>query len=168
MNGDEAVTDPSRLDDVDFQILRILRLDARQSARSLAREIGMSPGAVTERLSRLENAGVIRGYHADVDPVALGYRMRVIVSIALKADADQQVVRDYLLEMKEVIAAYFVTGRWDLVVLARVRTQEHLRQAVIEHVRRCPGFKKSETMLVLERHAPGAQSAIAHDLELDQ
>ena len=157
--------EPPRLDEVDLQILRLLRLDARRSARALAREIGMSAGAVTERISRLEAAGVIRGYHADVDPVPLGYRMRVIMSIRLRGDADRQAVREYVLQLKEVIAAYFTAGRWDLVLLVRVRSQDHLRTGVLDHVRLCPGFERSETMLVLERHAPSEQSAMAHDLE---
>jgi DNA-binding Lrp family transcriptional regulator len=156
------------LDEIDLRILRLLRADARRSARSLAREISMSAGAVIERLSRMENSGVIRGYHADIDPVALGYRMRVIVSVSLKAEAEVQTVIDYFMELKEVIAVYLVAGRWDLVLLARIRTQEQLRAELLEAVRRCPGFERSETMLVLERHAPGAQSAIAHDSELDQ
>jgi DNA-binding Lrp family transcriptional regulator len=61
---------PPQLDDVDLEILRLLRVDARRSARAIARDVGMSPGAVNERLTRLENSGVIRGYHADIDPVA--------------------------------------------------------------------------------------------------
>jgi DNA-binding Lrp family transcriptional regulator len=51
---------PPQLDDVDLEILRLLRVDARRSARAIARDVGMSPGAVNERLTRLENFCVIR------------------------------------------------------------------------------------------------------------
>jgi DNA-binding Lrp family transcriptional regulator len=154
------------IDEVDLQIIRLLRSDARRSARAIAREISMSPGAVTERLSRLEESGVIRGYHADVDPEALGYRMRVMIFIQLDVNVPRSDTLDFLVEMKEIIAMYFVTGRWDLVVLGRVRSQEHLDQGVLNRLRQCPGFVRSETTLILERHAPSAPSALARDAEI--
>lgn len=54
------------LDEVDLRILRLLAEDARMSIRSVGREIGMSAPSVTERISRLERAGVIRGYRTDI------------------------------------------------------------------------------------------------------
>jgi Lrp/AsnC family leucine-responsive transcriptional regulator len=155
-----------QLDDVDLQILRLLRIDARRSARAVAREVGMSAGAVTERLARLENSGVIRGYHADVDPLALGYRMRAFISIQLRAGIPTSESVNFLLEQKEIIGIYLVTGRWDLVLLVQVPNQEHLHRNLLTTLRTsCPGIERTETMLILERHAPGAQSAIAHTRE---
>ena len=156
---------PPQLDDVDLEILRLLRIDARRSARAIARDVGMSPGAVNERLARLENAGVIRGYHADIDPVALGYRMRAVVSIGLSPGVPTSDTVDFLLQMKEIIGIYLVAGRWDIVLLVQVANQDHLHRTLLGELRRCPGFARSESMLVLERHAPTAQSAIAHAFE---
>ncbi|WP_142457231.1 Lrp/AsnC family transcriptional regulator [Geodermatophilus aquaeductus] len=60
------------LDDVDRRLLASLTEDARASAAELARRVGMSAPAVRERIARLEETGVIRGYRLDVDPAALG------------------------------------------------------------------------------------------------
>src|SRR3984885_16343946 len=60
------------VDDFDLALLRALAADARQSQRSLARQIEMSPPAVADRLARLERSGGIRGYRADIDWAALG------------------------------------------------------------------------------------------------
>jgi Lrp/AsnC family transcriptional regulator, leucine-responsive regulatory protein len=62
----------SVLDDVNRELLRLLDEDPRCSAAELARRVGMSPPAVRERIARLEQTGVIRGYRLDVDPGALG------------------------------------------------------------------------------------------------
>jgi Lrp/AsnC family leucine-responsive transcriptional regulator len=69
---DGSRNDGSVLDAVNRRILAVLADDARVSTSELARRVGMSAPAVRERMSRLEQAGVIRGYRADVDPAALG------------------------------------------------------------------------------------------------
>ncbi len=69
---DGLQNEDSLLDGVNKQLLAILSQDARISTSELARQVGMSPPAVRDRVSRLEGAGVIRGYHADIDPSAIG------------------------------------------------------------------------------------------------
>jgi len=69
------------LDDVNRELLRLLDRDPRCSAAELARRVGMSPPAVRERIARLEQAGVIRGYRLDVDPAALGLPVTAWVRI---------------------------------------------------------------------------------------
>ena len=69
------------LDDVDRRLLALLEEDARASAAALARRVGMSAPAVRERIARLEEAGVIRGYRLDVDPAALGLPVAAWVRI---------------------------------------------------------------------------------------
>src|SRR5215472_18099790 len=71
------------IDGVDIQLLRLLHQDARMSARALARAIGMSPNAVSERLERLQTAGVIRGFHIDIDPAALGLPLEVLIGMQI-------------------------------------------------------------------------------------
>src|SRR5215208_6027446 len=75
---DEAVAD---LDHIDRQILRLLAADARLSMRAIAREVQMSPSAIAERLTRMEEQRVILGYHARINPAALGYRLEAIVGL---------------------------------------------------------------------------------------
>ena len=77
---------PSRLSDrqldpTNLQLIAALQVDARVSLAELGRRVGLTAPAVGERLARLEEAGVIRGYHADVDPRALGYELSVILRI---------------------------------------------------------------------------------------
>jgi Lrp/AsnC family transcriptional regulator, leucine-responsive regulatory protein len=81
-NGaDRLAYDGSLLDAVNIRLLQALREDARQSMSSLARRVGMSAPAVTERVQRLERAGVIRGYSVDIDPAALGFPVAAWVRV---------------------------------------------------------------------------------------
>src|SRR5262245_48604766 len=70
-----------RLDEVDIKLLKEVVRDSRVSQRALARAIGMSAPAVADRIARLENAGVIKGYRAELDLAALGRPMTVVVDV---------------------------------------------------------------------------------------
>ena len=70
-----------RLDATNLRLIEELQRDARQSLAALGREVGLSAPAVGERLARLEESGVIRGYHADVDPGALGLTLSIVLRI---------------------------------------------------------------------------------------
>lgn len=71
----------SSVDHIDVAILRAFSVDARISLADLARQIGLSPPSVAERVKRLEESGVIRGYSVDVDPTALGHALSVHMRI---------------------------------------------------------------------------------------
>ncbi|MGW5075977.1 Lrp/AsnC family transcriptional regulator [Rhodococcus sp. NPDC004095] len=79
----DATHGPTGLDDVDRRILALLCDDARKSVRALARAVGMSPGAVEERVERMERAGMITGYRAELNPSMLGYALEVLVGVEL-------------------------------------------------------------------------------------
>jgi DNA-binding Lrp family transcriptional regulator len=141
-----------RLDDIDRRIVALLQADARRSARALAREISMSPGAVSERITRLENAGVIRGYHADVDPVALGLSLHVIIGLQIQQEPSLDDIIAVLLKIPEVVGVHVVSGQLDLIVIAQVRDSDHMRELVLDRLWRTPGFRHSETMLILDSY----------------
>jgi DNA-binding Lrp family transcriptional regulator len=152
--------DPSRprpIDDVDLALLRHLAQDARRSNREIARTVGMSSGAITERIERLRGAGIIRGYHADVDPAALGFPIEVLIGLQVSQGSPVEDTIDALFEVPEVASVSLVTGQWDFVVELRVRDQNHLREVLIGKVWSLPIFRHSETMVTLERRErPGS------------
>lgn len=151
MTDGDQVGSEARVDDVDRRILALLVRDARLSARAIAREIGMSAGAVSERIQRLEASGAIRGYRAVVDPAAVGWSMRVVVGLQIEQGRSLDETVAALLAVPEVVEVNVVSGRWDLVVGAQVRDHRHLRELVTGAFWELPEFRHSETMLVLDR-----------------
>lgn len=137
-------------DAVDQRLLELLAGDGRLSARRLGREVGMSPGAISERVARLERVGAIRGYHADVDPSALGFGMEVIVGLQTEQGPSLDETLSRLESVPEIQRVYVVSGQWDLVLHIRVRDQDHLREMILGSVWHVPAFRHSETLLVLE------------------
>ena len=119
----------SELDTTDRAILAELQLDARLSLAEIGRRVGLSPPAVTDRMRRLESSGAIAGYHAAVDPRALGYALGAIVRVR---PAPRQIpkVADVARETPEVTECHRVTGEDCFFVSVRVRDVEHLEEVI--------------------------------------
>ena len=140
------------LDDVDRRIVGLLGADARLSHREIARRIGMSPGAISERIDRLERDGVIRGYHADVDPAAVGLNTNAMIGLQITQGHPVDETMAALFGVPQVSSVSMVTGQWDFIVEIQVRDQEHLREVLIDHIWQLPVFRHSETLMVLQRY----------------
>lgn len=97
------------LDAINRAILEELQADARLSMAELGRRINLSPPAVADRVQRLERAGVIRGYHADVDPAKLGYTVAAVVRVA-PATRQLDKIRELARNTPEVVECHRITG----------------------------------------------------------
>lgn len=145
------------IDDVDVQLLRLLHEDARMSARALARSIGMSPNAVSERLERLQSSGVIRGFHIDIDAATLGLGLEVMLGMQISQGRPLMETVEALLAIREVTTVQLVTGHWDLMLTMRVRDQHHLLETLVERIWKVPEFRHSESLVILESfHTPAS------------
>src|SRR3954463_12203523 len=99
-NGDS--TEGALLDATNLRLLGELQADARLSLAELGRRVGLSSPAVADRLGRLERDGVIRGYHADIDPRAVGYALSAVVRIR-PAPRQLRKVADVARERPEIV-----------------------------------------------------------------
>jgi len=97
------------LDEINLRLLAELQADGRIGFAELGRRVGMSAPAVAERVSRLERAGVITGYRAELDPSALGFPVSAIVRIR-PSPGQLQRVREVAAESPEVAECYRITG----------------------------------------------------------
>lgn len=123
-----AANGPVR-DEVDLRLLSELQQDARVSNAELGRRVGLSAPAVADRLRRLEDDGVIRGYHAEVDPRKLGYALGVLIRIR-PAPHNIGPVADLARQCTEVVECHRVTGDDCYVMTAHVRDVEHLEELI--------------------------------------
>jgi len=117
------------LDALNRQLIDELQSDARLSLAELGRRVGLSAPAVAERLARLEEAGVIRGYHADVDPRALGLSLGVVIRVR---PAPRQIpkVAEAARASAEVVLCERITGEDCFIIRADVRDVDHLEDLI--------------------------------------
>lgn len=137
------------LDEVDRQLLKLLLQDPRLSQRQLAREIGMSPPAVGERIARLERQGLVRGYTTVVDWAALGYPGLVYIPMTLTTDADVAEIVGALRSIPELTELVVVTGSYDLFARFRIRDHSHLQRLLLDRIWPIRGLQRIETFLGL-------------------
>src|SRR5436190_9113202 len=119
----------SALDGIDRRIVGEVQAEARLTMAELGRRVGLSAPAVTERLARLEQRGVIRGYHADVDPRALGLSLGAVVRIR-PAPGQLQNVAEAAVATPEVVECHRITGEDCYIMRANVRDVEHLEEVI--------------------------------------
>jgi Lrp/AsnC family leucine-responsive transcriptional regulator len=105
----------------DAQLLRLLQADARSSVSALARRMGMSAPAVRERIARLEDAGVIRGYSLDVDAAALGWPIQAYVRIR-PMPGKLPKLAELAAAMPQVAECHRITGEDCLILRIYVRS----------------------------------------------
>jgi Lrp/AsnC family transcriptional regulator, leucine-responsive regulatory protein len=117
------------LDTTNVSLLRELEADARLSLAELGRRVGLSSPAVADRLERLEEAGVIRGYRAEIDPRALGYELAVVLRIR-PAPRELKKVAELARRTPEVVECHRITGDDCYLMKAHVRDVEHMEEVI--------------------------------------
>lgn len=113
------------IDDTDRRILAVLLADARTSMRSIAEEVGVALGTVSNRVKRMEEMGVIHGYGVHIDAEKVGWTMTVLCGLRIEKGRLMEVQRR-IADDPRVFGIYDVTGEFDSMVLARVRDRAHL------------------------------------------
>jgi Lrp/AsnC family leucine-responsive transcriptional regulator len=116
-------------DETDTTLLRELQEDARLSLAELGRRVGLSSPAVADRLERLEEAGVITGYSAEVDPRALGYELTMVLRIR-PAPRELKKVAELAKRTPEVVECHRITGDDCYLMKAHVRDVEHMEEVI--------------------------------------
>lgn len=123
------IADDALLDDTNLRLLAELQRDARLSLAELGRRVGLSSPAVADRLRRLEQDEVITGYHAALNPRALGYGLTAVVRVR-PAPGQLQRVAEAARDTGEVVECRRVTGEDCYVMTAHVRDVEHLEEVI--------------------------------------
>ena len=118
----------------------------------LAERVGLSASPCTERVRRMERAGVITGYHARVSPAALGKTLLVFVEIKLVSKSGDvfDKVRKELLHVPEVLECHLVSGSFDYLVKARLRGMDEYRHLLGDILKKLPVAAESHSYVVME------------------
>jgi len=122
---------PIEIDKTDRLILFALQEDARLSYAELGRFVDLTPTAVAERMRKLEESGVISGYHAAVSLEHLGYPITAFVRLNITQFADEAVV-DQMMQIPEVLACYSVTGEDCMFIRFAAESVQHMREVVVQ------------------------------------
>lgn len=143
MNGESTV-----IDALDRRIVEELRRDGRISWRELADRVHLAPSSAADRVRRLEERGIVRGYAAQVDPTAFGRSVRAVIDIELPPGLDPADFEVRLAERDEVALAVYVTGPADYTVIVDCEGAAGL-DAFIRWLKAEAGAARTESKFVL-------------------
>jgi len=143
------------LDGVDRALLRLLEQDARTPNNALAEQVGIAPSTCLGRVRSLRERGVIRGYHADVDPAATGNPLQAMISVRLQSDARSRLSSfvERVGRLPEVRDVYFLAGEDDYVLRVATADTGTLRDLVTT-LNEDADVAGTRTSLIFEHHRP--------------
>jgi len=149
------------LDHIDRELVRLLSEDARTPNNALAQQVGVAPSTCLMRVRRLQETGVILGFHAVVSPEALGLQLQAIVSVRLHSQARGAIgeVGARLAALPGVLNVFFLAGHNDFQIHVAARSAEELRELVVTHLSGSRDIASTETNLIFEHIGTGSPLA---------
>jgi DNA-binding Lrp family transcriptional regulator len=140
------------MDRIDYEIVRLLRNNARLPNKELAEKVGLAPSSCLVRVRQLRQSGVLTRFVAEVDPAALGVGLQAMISVKLKRHfkPDVEAFREHALALPEVVRFYHVAGPIDFLLHVWTRDSAHLRNFAMTAITAREEVSHIETELIFE------------------
>lgn len=137
-----------RIDEIDAHILTLLQQQGRMKRNRIAEEVGLSVPSVSERMRKLEERGVITGYHAVVDAKRLHYDITVFVRVMVDGSHHYAEFVERATALDEVLEVHSITGEGSHILKARTRNTSSLER-LLSQIQTWPGVRGTSTSIVL-------------------
>ncbi len=157
----------AEFDATDRAILELLQDNCKQPLAAIGEKVGLSAPAVVERIHKLEEAGVVLGYTALLDPRRLGRDVTAFIGLTTDRPGAIDRVETEVAAMDEVLECHHVTGGYTLMLKVKTRNTESLEQ-LIDSVRGVEGVARTETMVVLSTHTERTRIFLGADDEFPE
>lgn len=141
------------LDKIDFKILRILQENAKITNLQLSGEVGLSPAPTLERVKKLENAKLIKGYYTEVDEEALGIGIKAIIQITLPRQVENAIsnFKKEINQMPEIMECYQVTGNADYILIVMLKDIRDFESLISTRLSKMEEIGQMQTMMILSK-----------------
>jgi len=134
-----------KLDETDKEILKQLQTDGRKSYRQIAKELDLSVGTITNRIQKLQNNKIIKGFQLELDYQKLGYNIETIIELEAKESIDN-LLKQY---PNNIITALKTTGKYDMLLITRFKDTTELN-TFLKKINQEENVKKTNTRLILD------------------
>jgi Lrp/AsnC family leucine-responsive transcriptional regulator len=135
------------INDIDKKILNIIQKDARISNAEIARQVGLAPSAILERMKKLEERGVIRGYATEIDASAVGFGLTAFVFVRTSFCGS---IGSVLAQIPEVLEVHDIAGEDCYLLKIRAENTEKLGKFFRERLKNLPEILSTRTTIVLQ------------------
>ena len=150
------------LDATDLAILDLLQRNCKQPLAEIGKQVGLSAPSIVERIHKLEEAGVIRGYVALLEARALGKDVTAFIGVSISHPRAFEPFEKDIEQAADVLECHHVTGQHTLMLKVKTDDTESL-EALIDRIRAIDGVTRTETMVVLSTHTERTRVALDAD-----
>ena len=144
------------LDEIDLGILALLQENCRTPLARIGEQVDLTPPSVIERVKKLEDSGVIRGYHAILDARLLGMDITAFIGVSVSHPRLIEAFEHEVDQIEDVLECHHVTGGYTLLLKVKSVNTSSL-EALISRLRSINGVEKTETMVVLSTKTERSQ-----------
>ena len=155
------------IDKIDKLILNELIINARESASNIAVSIGMSVPAVTERIKKLQDSGVIKGYSLSIDDRMIGVDVSAFITVISESSEYFEDVVNQANDNPYVTKCYTTTGTGSHILLVKTENSTSLEK-LLRSIQSWPGVKRTETQLILNSYKSTTPLTILNKEEVDE
>lgn len=149
----------TNLDDIDRRLLAALQDNGRITNVDLAQRVGLTPPPCLRRVRTLEESGVIKGYHAELDASQLGYTITVFAMVSLKSQAEEALrqFEDHMRELPEVRECHMLNGEIDFILKIVSRDLQSFQEFLTSKLTPAPNVASVKTSLTIRtaKNVPG-------------
>lgn len=144
------------LDSIDLHILTILQDDCTLQLAKIGDKVGLSAPSVVERIKKLEEQGIIKGYHAVLDARLLGKDVTAFVGVSISHPKLISEFEETVAQMPDILECHHVTGHHTLLIKLKTEDTPSLEE-LIRTLRSMPGVERTETLVVFSTHTERTQ-----------
>ncbi len=156
------------VDPTDLQIVAMLQRDARTTQQEIAKRVRLSQPSVAERIRKLEERGIIKGYAARLDAAKLGLDITAFIGVRVEHPRYFDKFATQVLALPEVLECHRVAGPESYMLKVRTRNTETLDHLLIQRLRQIPGVSRTQTTIVLSSVKEDTQLPLPDALEAER
>lgn len=150
------------MDSTDYNIIKFLQNNGRISMKELGQKVALSAPAVTERVKRLEESGIILGYKAVIDPNKLGRSINIFINVDMKTDKHKKFM-EFVNENENIIECYHVTGPYCMIIKASLNEMSSLEDLI----GKVQAFGNTETYIILSSPVENKVLKLTNNLDIN-
>ena len=139
------------LDEIDIKILRYLQKDGRETASKIAEKLNLTVPTITERMKKLQESSVIKGFQAIIEPKSVSLDVSAVITVISSSSNNYQQVIDNAVDCPEIIQCFSTTGMGSLLLWVSTKNSQSLEE-LLRKIQSWPDVTRTETQVILSSY----------------
>ena len=139
------------LDKIDEKIISILKVNARESVSNISESVNLSIPATSDRIKKLEDFKIIKGYYADIDSRKIGLNLSALITVISESSSNYEKIIKFANQSNEIVECYATTGRGSHILIIETENTESLEK-LLRKIQTWPNVIRTETQIILSNN----------------